>query len=902
MKSFSLPTKLYLHFIYASGVILFILNMLSMKMDHPWLLLVLCALASLALVLKVLGATDNSHYTFSFLVYGFTFVTLGLPSTLIVILVSNVVEWIWHKPKWFGQLFNIGSYFLAMQAAGLLYAWLNPSSSLTTWQTVLAILLSMAVFNFLNHLMVGMVLWLARGENLKTSKVLAFFPVMLDLALLTFGASLSFVWKENAAAILLFLLPVYLIYSTLRVPALERKVEQDSKTGLFNQEYFKKQLANELVRANRFDRPLSVIMADLDLLRNINNTYGHLAGDDVLIGISKALKGAVRDYDIVCRFGGEEFSILLPETSIIQAYEKAEQLRRIVESLEFTVSTSVTPIRVTMSFGIAQREGFSQTGDAITHNADLALYHSKLSGRNRSYAYAEDNYVAYAPGSGETHISQPSSVEAAPVKTEADLPAPRQAEPPLPVPESAPEPAPESSVEPQETKKPEREASKSKFSATIFIGLLFLVSLLGFAASLYWMPVLPATLKVIDWIGLGVICGLIVFSEVSSIDLYIRQTSVSTSAIPILVAYLIFGPVGVLVASLTVSIVLAIKYRSRFNRMVFNFSNHLLAGSLTVLLVSIFGKTFLELSSLYQFGISIVSAVVLFLVTTWMISIGVSLDQKQPALTLWKEQFSWLAYFYAGIGFIAYALIFGYRYDHIAGLVLMVIPIVLLRISQKQYVDRTRQVVSELREKNQMLEKKAQEITEVNEGLLVTLSEIIDLRDPYVLGHSKQVSHYSTWIAKSMGLNEKQVDLVRRSGLLHDIGKLGVPMEILSKPAKLNEEEYEVVKKHAALGGDLIKSSPSLSQLVPLIRHHHEYYNGEGYPDKISKNQIPIEARILAVSDAMEAMLSDRPYRKRLKTEKVIEELKKFSGTQFDPLVVKAAVKYLESRPMKKAS
>jgi putative nucleotidyltransferase with HDIG domain len=225
----------------------------------------------------------------------------------------------------------------------------------------------------------------------------------------------------------------------------------------------------------------------------------------------------------------------------------------------------------------------------------------------------------------------------------------------------------------------------------------------------------------------------------------------------------------------------------------------------------------------------------------------------------------------------------------------MAIPMILLRISQMQYVDRTREVVTELREKNQILKKNSEEISELNEGLLVTLSEVIDLRDPYVLGHSKQVSKYATQIAELLGLKEKQIELIRKAGLLHDIGKLGIAMEILTKPGKLTRDEYEIIKNHAALGGELIKNSPSLRQLAPIIRHHHEYFNGQGYPDKIAGNQISIEARILAVADAVEAMTSDRPYRKALKPDQVIAELNKNSGTQFDPLVVEQAIAMIET-------
>jgi len=238
-------------------------------------------------------------------------------------------------------------------------------------------------------------------------------------------------------------------------------------------------------------------------------------------------------------------------------------------------------------------------------------------------------------------------------------------------------------------------------------------------------------------------------------------------------------------------------------------------------------------------------------------------------------------------------MIFGYKHDHLTGLLLIVIPMILLRMSQKQYLERTRDVVTELREKNQVLKKNSEEILELNEGLLVTLSEIIDLRDPYVLGHSKLVSKYATEIARLLGLKEKQMELVRKAGLLHDIGKLGIPMEILTKPGRLTRAEYETIKMHSALGGDLVKNSPSLRPLVPIIRHHHEFYNGEGYPDRISGGQISIEARIVAVADAIEAMTSDRPYRKGLKREQVMEELNNYSGTQFDPLVVEAAVRML---------
>jgi diguanylate cyclase (GGDEF)-like protein/putative nucleotidyltransferase with HDIG domain len=888
MKSLPTKTKLYLISTYLIGIAIFIWHISRIEINQPWLLFILCLLASLALVFKVIGATDNSHYTFSFLIYGFSFITLGLPSTLIVILVSNLVEWFWNKPKWYGQLFNISNYFLAMWAASFTYFWINPAKSVNTWQAILAIFVSMAIFNLLNHLMVGIVVWIARGENFKKSGIFDFFPLMLDLALLVFGASLSIVWYYNAFAILLFSIPLYLVYSTLRVPALERKTEIDPKTGLFNHEYFKKQLSNELARANRFDRPISVILADLDLLRNVNNTYGHLAGDEVLIGMAHAMKSAVRDYDVVCRFGGEEFAILLPETTIAQAFERAEIIRKKVEGIEFTVPTSIKPIRATLSLGVAHRENFSQSQEEITHNADLALYHSKLSGRNRTFAFSNDTYLDFIDNTREPADHRPQRIDP-PVSMEFSDVSQHD-----PINTTVDEPA-QSAVNASSRSAGEKKSVGGPGNKVIaFIGVLALFATMSIAFLTFWVQP-DIALEAFDWVGMIVIASLIILSEIFSIDLYVKQTSISTSAIPILVAYLLFGIVGIMLASLVLALALLIKFRSPFNRFIFNLSNHILSGTLIVSLVILSGKPFLTLSAWQQIGISIIAAGILYLVTTWMIAIGMGLDSYRSIRPLWQEQFSWLAPYYLGIGLIAYALIFGYEQNHVIGLLITIVPMILLRMSQKQYIDRTREVVAELREKNEILKKNTEEISDLNEGLLVTLSEIIDLRDPYVLGHSKQVSKLATEIARKLGIHEKQVDLVRKAGLLHDIGKLGIPMEILTKPGKLSDDEYGIIKQHAAVGGDLIKSSPSLRPLVQIIRHHHEFYNGDGYPDQLSGNQISIEARIIAVADAIEAMISDRPYRKALDLERVIAELEKYSGTQFDPLVTNQAIMMMQA-------
>ncbi len=895
MKDLSSSTKLYLYFIYAAGIAIFIWQMSRIDLSSPWVLGVLCLLASLALIFKVEGATNCSHYTFSFLVYGFTFAVYGIPGAVLVIVVSNLAEWIWNKPPWYIQLFNSACYVLVALVAGLFYRWINPDNTLVSWQAMLAIATSMAAFNLLNHLLVGIVVWLARGENFKRSGVFDFFPLMLDLTLLYFGASLSFVWAYNRFALVLFLVPLYLIYSTLRVPALERKTEIDNKTGLFNHEYFKQQFNSELSRANRFDHPLTVIMADLDLLRNINNTYGHLAGDEVLIGIASILKQSIREYDVAARFGGEEFAILLPETTIQHAYDRAEYIRKTIEDMEFTVPTNVTPIKVTMSFGIACRESFSQTTDEIIHNADTALYHSKLSGRNQAHAYANEEFVNFS--NVQNNGSQTRTADEPIIHTTSVMDNLHKLEWPVASGRDNEKPTLESDVDTgPEPSTMSTKSANSKLIVNLYIGFIALAALVSFAAVYQMTTPVHYALSSSEWLTLSFICIFIGFSEWFSVGLYFKQTAISTSAIPILVGYLLFGPIGILIVSLTVAVALWTKYRSPVSRFLFNFSNHILAGTICAFLLLSRGVDFLKLPPVDQIFLSLASAAIMYLVTTWLIATGMSFDLKQPAQQIWKEQYVWLAPYYMGFGLIAYTLMFGYRYDGNIGILLMVIPMFLLRLSQQQYISRTSEAVVALREKNQTLKKNSAQIFELNEGLLETLSEIIDLRDPYVLDHSKQVSYFATEIARNMNLNSKQIELIRKGALLHDIGKLGISEDILKKPSRLTAEEYETIKRHPVLGAELVGKSSSLRSLVPIIRHHHEYFDGTGYPDKLKGNQINIEARIVAVADAIEAMSSDRPYRKARQPISIINELRRCAGSQFDPGVAEVAVGVVEKQ------
>jgi HD-GYP domain-containing protein (c-di-GMP phosphodiesterase class II) len=171
----------------------------------------------------------------------------------------------------------------------------------------------------------------------------------------------------------------------------------------------------------------------------------------------------------------------------------------------------------------------------------------------------------------------------------------------------------------------------------------------------------------------------------------------------------------------------------------------------------------------------------------------------------------------------------------------------------------------------------------------------VEAKDRYTHGHSENVMKYTVVLAKYLGLPEAELENVKYAGLLHDIGKIGVSELILNKPGRLTPSEFDEIKKHPTLGANIIADVPFLRPLVPMVLHHHEFFDGNGYPSGIKGDQIPFGARILAVADAYEAMTSDRPYRRSLSQQTALEILSSGKGKQFDPHIVDAFQDILRS-------
>jgi putative nucleotidyltransferase with HDIG domain len=210
--------------------------------------------------------------------------------------------------------------------------------------------------------------------------------------------------------------------------------------------------------------------------------------------------------------------------------------------------------------------------------------------------------------------------------------------------------------------------------------------------------------------------------------------------------------------------------------------------------------------------------------------------------------------------------------------------------------DMNRNLEGKVRERTKQLAAKHQELRNAYVQTIGALAEAVDAKDSYTRGHSERVGVYASKIARQLGHPKEFIERVYIAGLLHDVGKIGVRDAVITKPDRLTAEEYDEIKAHPEIGARILEPVEFLADVVPCVRHHHEWYDGSsrGYPDQLRAERIPLPSRIILVADTAEAMTSDRPYRKGMPLEAVYSELRKYSGTQFDPQCVDAMLRLLD--------
>src|SRR5438552_1764915 len=511
---------------------------------HGWTTFAILALISATAQLFVVGTPRHQSYhtTIVFLIPA----AMLLPPGLVALLgfLHPLPEWLKTRLPWYIAIFNIANWTFSMMAAwAAFHAVLNALGSTSRVSYAMAGVAAAATMVVLNHLLMAPMLRLARGLSFRDSELFSFQSLSTDLVLAMLGVATAAFWLSNPWLIAFAVAPLFLIHRSLSVPQLQEEARVDAKTGLFNARHFAAALNEELTRAARFERPLSLVMADLDLLRDINNTYGHLAGDAVLQGIAEVFRSHLRHYDVPARFGGEEFAILLPETPPEQAFEIAERIRRTVAATTFDVETSSEPIRATVSIGVAAYPRDGVDTNELIHQADLAVYRAKLQGRNRVLDASSDPLelpeqrqalLVAVPENGD-HISPlPPAVEALPER-ERRHPRPHALHGP-------------------------RFLSLSR-SLAAFVGL---VSLAGITAGV--LGVIFGNSH--DWIGLAAIIALVGAGQALALE--VDDGSISVSAVGAIAGAALFGPRAALVIAITTAAVEWSAKRYSFHYVVFN--------------------------------------------------------------------------------------------------------------------------------------------------------------------------------------------------------------------------------------------------------------------------------------------------------------------------------------------
>jgi HD-GYP domain-containing protein (c-di-GMP phosphodiesterase class II) len=414
----------------------------------------------------------------------------------------------------------------------------------------------------------------------------------------------------------------------------------------------------------------------------------------------------------------------------------------------------------------------------------------------------------------------------------------------------------------------------------------------------YYAPQVPRS----GYVGLILLGLMAAASERLSMLVY-GEAKVSISFVCLFAIAVLYGPAGIVLATPLSILALHFPRKVRHVDFLFNMGNSTLADTASaIVLFSIIDHNSDIAISARVVTAGLLAASVNYGIRAVLISGAVSVAFKRNLLGVWREKFQWLFPHYIVFGFLGLALAVAYQQLGVTGLLAFAAPPLMMRFSMKQYIDNTTRHVAMLRRKNEQLQRANREILGMSERLretydatLEALAAALDARDSETGGHSSRVTVYTMDMAEEMGVpkgSDQWLD-IERASLLHDVGKIGVSDAILNKPGPLTSEEWQQMRKHPAIGFEMLKDVKFLSTAAEIVYAHHERYDGKGYPVGLKGEDVPLGARIFAVADAFDAMTSNRPYRRALSVDKAQEEILSNSGSQFDPTVMEAFLRCL---------
>jgi putative nucleotidyltransferase with HDIG domain len=414
---------------------------------------------------------------------------------------------------------------------------------------------------------------------------------------------------------------------------------------------------------------------------------------------------------------------------------------------------------------------------------------------------------------------------------------------------------------------------------TVYIGLVSIVGATVVAHSLLTTFLAPPP---VEWL---VLAGLTLFTGSFTVKVPAQHARLSVSETFVFTSTLLFGPAAGTVTAVLEALVMSFWLkRTSFSRVLFNIAAPAIAiwtAAETFFLISGLSPGEIQRPNLGQaVGPLFVFALLYFVINTGLVAGAVRTQRDEPVTRIWLQNFAALSINYFVGGSIAILLVAYTPRIDVTSLGIIV-PILLIsyftfRTSMGRLEDATKHV---------------EQLNELYLSTIETLAMAVDAKDQITHGHIRRVQVYAVELAKRLGVaDERQLNAIEAAALLHDLGKLAIPEHILNKPGKLTVGEFEKMKRHADIGADLLSSIPFPYPVAPIVRHHHENWDGTGYPHRVAGTDIPLGARILSVVDCFDALTSDRPYRPRLTDEAAFEILRERRGTMYDPLIVDAFV------------
>jgi putative nucleotidyltransferase with HDIG domain len=403
-----------------------------------------------------------------------------------------------------------------------------------------------------------------------------------------------------------------------------------------------------------------------------------------------------------------------------------------------------------------------------------------------------------------------------------------------------------------------KETKRSSWGFRLYY--LFIV-LAGLAFFVYLTRGFPGD----HWRDIFLFVCLIILADSAQISLPRGGASIYASSPIDLAGIMLFGPAVMAVIEGIATLITEVALQRRpFMKVIFNVPLLVMTVGVSGLVYNAFGSLGAIDSPLFLVPLA-ASGVVYYLFNTWAVSLVISLsdaDGRNP-LHVWRQNYMWN--FFHILAFLPVAAIIALLYANsgVWTIALFIIPLFLARYSFQLYLD----------------------MREAHINTVAALTSAIDASDPFTHGHSFRVSRYALRIARAMGMSSRDLEMLEYAGLLHDIGKIAVQNDVLLKVGPLTEEEWRSLKSHPNVGADIVEQLKFLREASEVIRSHHERPDGNGYPRGLKGEDVPLAARILNVVDAFDAMTSDRPYRKALPIDRVIQELQTYKGKQFDEQV-----------------